>query len=139
MSNEPSVRPERSRSIKGTTLALAVGAGLIAGVLVGYALFSTRSASFAVLATTPASSLGDCINPPLVGHRPLCAHTLWDAFDTCLIDRLQADTCACYEGQVRRCVIGHPNLSCPGGPGCGHKTCSVTDDTNSVWGPCTAP
>jgi hypothetical protein len=140
MSNEPSVRPERSRSIKVTTLALAVGAGLVAGVLVGYLAFSTRSASLAVLVTIPASSKGDCLNLPPVGHRPLCAHTIWNGlYDTCSIDDLQASTCACYEGQVRSCVIAHPNFACPGGDGCGHKTCSVTDDTNSVWGPCAAP
>jgi hypothetical protein len=140
MSNEPSVRPAGDRSIKVKPLALAVavGAGLIAGLLVGYLVFSTRALNLVVLATIPATSKGDCVNPPPIGHRPLCATTIWSDFDrSCSIDGLQATTCACYETQVRSCVIGHPNLWCPpGSAGCGQKTCSVTDDTHSVWGPC---
>lgn len=137
MSNEPSVRPAGDRSIKVKYFALAVALGLIAGLLFGYVAFSTRALNLVVLATIPATSKGDCVNPPPVGHRPLCATTVWNEFDrSCSIDGLQANTCACYEGQVRNCVIGHPNMYCPGGPGCGTKTCVCTDDTHSTWGPC---
>jgi hypothetical protein len=87
--------------------------------------------------TIPANDEDDCKMLPPDGIRPTCAVTSWDpGILECTIVNYNPG-CVCYAGQTRTCKFANPIQRCtPFSDTCGSKSCVVTNDNSSTWGPC---